>query len=82
MVVTLPPNLILGTYSNRFNSGFVASGPAAQGFFGHLFCGRSKPLVIDGSGSGYLNPTPASSFWKFPCANIKTWPTHRVAQRL
>ena len=36
----------LGTYTNRFNR--------RHRVFGHLFSGRYKSLVVDGSGSGYL----------------------------
>jgi putative transposase len=46
------PNLVagmkwfLGTYTNRFNR--------RHKLFGHLFSGRYKALIVDGSGSGYL----------------------------
>ena len=36
----------LGTYTARFNR--------RHKFFGHLFSGRYKSLVVDGSGTGYL----------------------------
>ena len=36
----------LGTYTGRFNR--------RHKFFGHLFSGRYKSLIVDGSGSGYL----------------------------
>ena len=36
----------LGTYTARFNR--------RQRFFGHLFSGRYKTLIVDGSGNGYL----------------------------
>ena len=36
----------LGTYTARFNR--------RHKFFGHLFSGRYKALVVDGSGNGYL----------------------------
>jgi hypothetical protein len=36
----------LGTYTDRFNRRHKR--------FGHLFSGRYKALVVDGSGSGYL----------------------------
>jgi REP element-mobilizing transposase RayT len=36
----------LGTYTGRFNR--------RHKFFGHLFSGRYKALIVDGSGSGYL----------------------------
>ena len=37
---------LLGTYTARFNR--------RHRFFGHLFSGRYKSLVVDGSGNGYL----------------------------
>ena len=53
LVIETPrPNLVagmkwlLGTYTNRFNRRHKLGG--------HLFCGRYKSLIIDGSGSGYL----------------------------
>jgi REP element-mobilizing transposase RayT len=53
LVVETPrPNLVagmkwfLGTYTARFNR--------RHKFFGHLFSGRYKSLVVDGSGNGYL----------------------------
>ena len=36
----------LGTYASRFNR--------RHKFFGHLFSGRYKALIVDGSGNGYL----------------------------
>jgi REP element-mobilizing transposase RayT len=36
----------LGTYTSRFNR--------RHKYFGHLFSGRYKALIVDGSGSGYL----------------------------
>ena len=36
----------LGTYTSRFNRRYK--------LFGHLFSGRYKSLIVDGSGSGYL----------------------------
>jgi REP element-mobilizing transposase RayT len=36
----------LGTYTGRFNR--------RHKLFGHLFCGRYKSLIVDGSGDGYL----------------------------
>jgi putative transposase len=36
----------LGTYTSRFNRG--------HRLFGHLFSGRYKALIVDGSGDGYL----------------------------
>src|SRR6266478_3562576 len=52
VVETPKPNLVegmkwfLGTYTSRFNR--------RHGLFGHLFSGRCKALVVDGSGNGYL----------------------------
>jgi putative transposase len=53
LVVETPrPNLVagmkwlLGTYTGRFNH--------RHKLFGHLFSGRYKALVVDGSGDGYL----------------------------
>src|SRR5258706_521043 len=53
LVVETPrPNLVagmkwlLGTYTSRFNR--------RHKDFGHLFSGRYKALIVDGSGSGYL----------------------------
>src|SRR2546421_6124290 len=46
------PNLVLGmkwflgTYTSRFNR--------KHKLFGHLFSGRYKSLIVDGSGNGYL----------------------------
>src|SRR5215467_7035490 len=37
---------LLGVYTNRFNH--------RQKEFGHLFSGRYKALIVDGSGNGYL----------------------------
>jgi len=52
VVETPQPNLVagmqwfLGTYTARFNR--------RHKFFGHLFSGRYKSLIVDGSGNGYL----------------------------
>ena len=52
LVETPQPNLVagmkwlLGTYTSRFNR--------RHKLFGHLFSGRYKSLIVDGSGSGYL----------------------------
>jgi len=52
VVETPQPNLVAGmkwflsTYNGRFNR--------RHKLFGHLFSGRYKPLLVDGSGSGYL----------------------------
>jgi REP element-mobilizing transposase RayT len=51
-VETPHPNLVagmkwfLGTYTSRFNR--------RHKLFGHLFSGRYKSLIVEGSGSGYL----------------------------
>ena len=37
---------LLGTCTSRFNR--------RQKLFGHLFSGRYKSLIVDGSGSGYF----------------------------
>ena len=37
---------VLGTYTSRFNR--------RHKFFGHLFSGRYRSLIVDGSGDGYL----------------------------
>ncbi|HEV2331391.1 MAG TPA: transposase [Verrucomicrobiae bacterium] len=37
---------LLGTYTSRFNRRYK--------LFGHLFSGRYKSLIVDGSGNGYL----------------------------
>ena len=52
VVETPQPNLVagmkglLGIYTSRFNR--------RHKLFGHLFSGRYKSLIVDGSGSGYL----------------------------
>ena len=52
IVETPQPNLVagmkwlLGTYTGRFNR--------RHKLFGHLFSGRYKALIMDGSGNGYL----------------------------
>src|SRR5947209_11887058 len=52
VVETPQPNLVagmkwfLGTYTARFNR--------RHKLFGHLFSGRYKSLIVDGSGNGYL----------------------------
>ena len=52
VVETPQPNLVagmkwlLGTYTSRFNR--------RHQLFGHLFSGRYKSLIVDGSGTGYL----------------------------
>jgi putative transposase len=52
VIETPQPNLVagmkwlLGTYTARFNRRHKLSG--------HLFAGRYKALIVDGSGSGYL----------------------------
>ena len=52
VIETPQPNLVagmkwlLGTYTSRFNRRHKE--------FGHLFSGRYKALIVDGSGNGYL----------------------------
>src|SRR5436190_13535861 len=52
VVETLQPTLVagmkwfLGTYTGRFSR--------RHRLFGHLFSGRYKSLIVDGSGNGYL----------------------------
>src|SRR6476660_2609140 len=52
VIETLQANLVrgmkwfLGVYTSRFNR--------RHKLFGHLFSGRYKSLIVDGSGSGYL----------------------------
>ena len=52
VVETPQPNLVagmkwfLGTYTGRFNR--------RHKFFGHLFSGRYKALIVEGSGTGYF----------------------------
>ena len=52
VVETPQPNLVagmkwlLGTYTSRFNR--------RHKLYGHLFSGRYKSLIVDGSGNGYL----------------------------
>ena len=52
VIETPQPNLVsgmkwfLGTYTGRFNR--------KHKLFGHLFSGRYKALIVDGSGSGYV----------------------------
>jgi REP element-mobilizing transposase RayT len=59
VVETPQPNLVigmkwfLGTYTSRFNRGHK--------LFGHLFSGRYKSLIVDGSGSGATLPTKRAS---------------------
>ena len=55
----------LGTYTSRFNR--------RHKLFGHLFSGRYKALIVDGSGSGYLKTVcdyvhlnPARAKWLRP----------------
>ena len=86
---TPQPNLVtgmkwlLGTYTNRFNR--------RHRLVGHLFSGRYKSLVVDGSGGGYLktvcdyvhlNPTrakllePDQPLKHFPWSS---WPAYLLA---
>ena len=58
---TPQPNLVagmkwlLGTYTGRFNR--------RHKLFGHLFSGRYKSLVVDGSGDGYLKTVGDYVHW-------------------
>ena len=45
----------LGTYTARFNR--------RHKVFGHLFSGRYKALVVDGSGTGYLKTVCDYGIW-------------------
>jgi putative transposase len=86
VVETPQPNLVagmkwfLGTYTSRFNR--------RHKLFGHLFSGRYKALIVDGSGNGYLrtvcdyvhlNParakmlTPEQALREYPWS---TWPEY------
>src|SRR6266403_64785 len=57
VIETPQPNLVagmkwlLGTYTSRYNRRHKE--------FGHLFSGRYKALVVDGSGNGYLGTVGA-----------------------
>ena len=89
VVETPQPNLVmgmkwlLGTYTARFNR--------RHKLFGHLFSGRYKSQVVDGSGNGYLktacdyvhlNPAraallkPEEALGKFPWSS---WPAYLLA---
>ena len=89
VVETPQPNLVagmkwfLGTYTNRFNR--------RHKVFGHLFSGRYKSLLVDGSGTGYLktvcdyvhlNPAraklvgPRQALTRFPWSS---WPEYLKA---
>src|SRR4051812_18104311 len=86
VVETPQPNLVdgmkwlLGTYTSRFNR--------RHRLFGHLFSGRYKALIVDGSGNGYLrtvcdyvhlNPvrakllTPEQSLRDFPWSSYRCY---------
>ena len=87
LVVETPrPNLVagmqwlLGTYTARFNR--------RHKLFGHLFSGRYKSLIVDGSGNGYLksvcdyvhlNPTrarlirPEQSPAAYPWSSLRSY---------
>ena len=58
VIETPQPNLVagmkwlLGTYTSRFNRRHKE--------FGHLFSGRYKALIVDGSGNGYLKTVAGS----------------------
>ncbi len=80
MVVETPqPNLVagmkwfLGTYTSRFNR--------RHKLFGHLFSGRYKALIVDGSGSGYLRTVcdyvhlnPARAHFLKPGVALREYP--------
>ncbi len=84
------PNLVegmkwlLGTYTKRFNG--------RHKVFGHLFSGRYKALVVDGSGTGYLktacdyvhlNPVragllkPEEPLESYPCSSYPLYVAER-----
>jgi REP-associated tyrosine transposase len=71
---------LLGTYTSRFNR--------RHKVFGHLFSGRYKSLIVDGSGNGYLktvcdyvhlNPArakmlrPEQRLGSFPWSSLKSY---------
>ena len=79
VVETPQPNLVagmkwfLGTYTARFNR--------RHKLFGHLFSGRYKSLIVDGSGSGYLKTVcdyvhlnPARSGLLAPAQPLSAYP--------
>jgi putative transposase len=90
LVVETPrPNLVvgmkwfLGTYTSRFNR--------RHRLFGHLFSGRYKGLIVDGSGDGYfktvcdylhLNPSLDSLESQDELSIDRTDPFTRYAFRL
>jgi REP element-mobilizing transposase RayT len=64
---------LLGTYTSRFNR--------RHKLFGHLFSGRYKALIVDGSGTGYLKTVcdyvhlnPARAKLLEPTKKLATWP--------
>src|SRR5487761_2258172 len=89
VVETPQPNLVagmkwlLGTYTSRFNR--------RHKLFGHLFSGRYKSLIVDGSVSGYLKSVcdyvhlnPARAKLVAPDAPLKvfawsSWPAYLLA---
>ncbi len=91
VVETPQPNLVagmkwlLGTYTSRFNR--------RHNLFGHLFSGRYKSLIVDGSGSGYLKSVgddvhlnPARAKRVVADAPLKSfarscWPAYLLAPR-
>jgi putative transposase len=88
-VETPQPNLVagmkwfLGTYTGRFNR--------RHKLFGHLFSGRYKSLLVDGSGNGYLktvcdyvhlNPARAKLLKRDQPLSVfawSSWPTYLAA---
>ena len=86
VVETPQPNLaagmkwLLGTYTGRYNRRHKE--------FGHLFGGRYKSLVVDGSGQGYLKTVcdyvhlnPARAKW-FKAADLQEFPWSSYPQYL
>ena len=78
VVETPQPNLVegmkwlLGTYTGRYNRRHKE--------FGHLFSGRYKSLVVDGSGKGYLKTVcdyvhlnPARAKWVKPGQGLEVF---------
>ncbi len=61
---------LLGTYTNRFNR--------RHRQFGHLFSGRYKALVVDGSGDGYLKTVRLAAEVRAQTTMPLAW----IAQRL
>ena len=70
----------LGTYTSRFNP--------RHKLVGHLFSGRYKALLVDGSGDGYLRTVPNASWrrnWRAVGGTGSNWsnaakPTRRKSK--